>query len=126
MLRLLATRTPSAVLRAAPRCSLASPLATAPMPALRCAATPSLRRLCSTEAKPAEAAEEKEVLVYEGAKNKIVMTLKKLSIANLGFAVMSAPVLQYITSAAGAGGKGVAMSGLVRHTQCFFFVRRAP
>ncbi len=51
--------------------------------------------------------------VYEGAKNKIVMTLKLASIANLGFAVASVPLLQYITAATGNEGKGVAMSALL-------------
>ena len=51
--------------------------------------------------------------MYEGAKNQIVKTLKKLSVANLGFAVASAPLLQYITAATGSSGKGVAMSGLL-------------
>jgi len=53
------------------------------------------------------------MMVYEGAKNKIVTTLKMASIANLGFALASAPLLQYITAASGASGKGVAMSGLL-------------
>lgn len=52
-------------------------------------------------------------MVYDGAKNKIVTTLKKLSIANLGFAVGSVPLLQYITAAQGAAGKGTAMSSLL-------------
>ena len=39
--------------------------------------------------------------------------LKKVSIANLGFAVASAPILQYITSATGQGGKGSVMSALL-------------
>ena len=41
------------------------------------------------------------------------MMLKKVSIANLGFAVASAPILQYITSATGQGGKGSVMSALL-------------
>lgn len=41
------------------------------------------------------------------------MTLKKVSIANLGFALASAPLLQYITSATGQGGKGTVMSALI-------------
>ena len=52
-------------------------------------------------------------MLYEGAKNKIVKSLKTVSIANLGFAVASAPLLQYITAASGNSGKGVAMSGLL-------------
>ncbi|KAL3931939.1 MAG: hypothetical protein SGPRY_000912 [Prymnesium sp.] len=55
----------------------------------------------------------KEEVIFEGGKNKIVGTLKKLSIANLGFALASAPLLQYITSASGSPGKGIAMSGLL-------------
>jgi hypothetical protein len=74
--------------------------------------------------------------MFEGAKNKIVKTLKLASIANLGFAVASGtpalapcqrricrslalcaratvPLLQYITAASGASGKGVAMSMLL-------------
>ena len=51
--------------------------------------------------------------VYDGAKNKVVQTLKKLSVANMAFALGSAPLIQYITSASGMGGKGVAMSSLL-------------
>ena len=40
-------------------------------------------------------------------------TLKRLSVANLGFAVAAAPLLQYITNATGAPGKGVAMSAVL-------------
>ena len=43
----------------------------------------------------------------------VVSTLKMASIANLGFAVASVPLLQYITSATGNSGKGVAMSSLL-------------
>ena len=39
--------------------------------------------------------------------------LKKVSIANLGFALASAPLLHYITSASGQGGKGSVMSALL-------------
>ena len=55
----------------------------------------------------------KEELIFEGGKNKIVTTLKKLSIANLAFALAGTPLLQYITSATGNPGKGIAMSGLL-------------
>lgn len=41
------------------------------------------------------------------------MMLKKVSIANLGFALTSTPLLYYITSAGGQGGKGVVMSALL-------------
>ena len=41
------------------------------------------------------------------------MVLKKVSIANLGFALASAPLLHYITSASGQGGKGSVMSALL-------------
>lgn len=51
--------------------------------------------------------------VYEGAKNKVVKTIKTVSIANLGFAVASAPLLQYITQLSGNPGKGIAMSSLL-------------
>lgn len=80
----------------------------------------SALRFCSGKAEeppkeaPAAAASTEPQLVYEGAKNKIVSTLKMASIANLGFAVASAPILQYITAASGNSGKGVAMSSLVR------------
>ena len=39
------------------------------------------------------------------ARAQAVMMLKKVSIANLGFALASAPLLHYITSASGQGGK---------------------
>lgn len=55
----------------------------------------------------------KEEFIFEGGKNKVVATLKKLSIANLGFALAGTPILQYITSATGNPGKGIAMSGLI-------------
>ena len=37
------------------------------------------------------------------ARAQAVMMLKKVSIANLGFALASAPLLHYITSASGQG-----------------------
>jgi len=43
----------------------------------------------------------------------MVRVLKKASIGNLAFAVLSAPVLHFITSQTGNGGKGVAMSTLL-------------
>ena len=99
-----------------------SSLLCAPPAALLRPATISLARFGSGKAEAAPpddaakveaAAAEEPKLVYEGAKNKIVKTLKKLSVANLGFAVAATPVLQYITAASGSSGKGVAMSGLL-------------
>ena len=52
-------------------------------------------------------------MIFEGGKTKAVTTLKRLSVANLGFAVGAAPLLQYITNATGAPGKGVAMSAVL-------------
>ena len=116
------------------RCAL-SLRAAARAPALLCGRAPSLLRPAlapsplhrgcvglrfgsgkAEEAPKAEAAAEATapVLVYEGAKNKIVTTLKMASIANLGFALSSVPILQYITQATGNPGKGAAMSSLVR------------
>lgn len=91
------------------------------LPPLRCLDTvhaPSwtCRRHCSSDAAAKEdspPANGAPALVYEGAKNKIVLSLKKVSIGNLGFAVASMPILQYITSASGSPGKGVAMSALL-------------
>ena len=83
----------------------------------------SCRALCTEAPKPeAEPAKDdilfsgKDEIIFEGGKNKIVTTLKKLSIANLTFALAGTPLLQYITSATGNPGKGMAMSGLL----CFF------
>ena len=70
-------------------------------------------RFCS--GRPADDGSE-PVLLYEGAKNKIVKTIKMVSIANLGFAIGACPVLHYVTSMAGSPGKGIAMSGLVCRT----------
>ena len=50
-------------------------------------------------------------MIFEGGKTAVT-TLKKLGVANLGFAVAAAPLLQYITNA-GAPGKGVAMSAVL-------------
>ena len=78
------------------------------------------RRLCTPAEAPAEEAKpasfiggDEEKLIYTGGQNKAVVMLKKVSIANLGFAVASTPVLQYITQATGQGGKGAVMSGLL-------------
>jgi len=80
------------------------------------------QRWCSGGAAPTEEKaappEDKEPStgpnhVYEGAKNKVVKTIKTVSIANLGFAVASAPLLQYITQLSGSPGKGIAMSSLL-------------
>jgi len=40
---------------------------------------------------------------FQGNKDQIVRRLKMASVANLGFAAASAPVLQYITSMSGNG-----------------------
>ena len=100
----------------------ASPLCRALAPSIassRCAGA-SVYRFCSSQPDQPRESEappsDKPALVYEGAKNKIVITLKTLSIANLGFAVVSAPILQYITAAHGNSGKGTAMAALVRAT----------
>ena len=58
---------------------------------------------------------EEPALVYEGAKNKIVRTLKTLSIANLAFAVAATPILQYITAASGNSARAWPCQGC-----CFF------
>jgi len=68
-------------------------------------------RWCSTKAEepPAESkpADDKPMVLFEGAKNKLVMHLKMVSIGNLGLAITTTPVLQYV-----AGAKGMLMSGL--------------
>jgi hypothetical protein len=69
-------------------------------------------RNCSTKIDDTKTTEF-EGVVYDGAKNKVVGTLKMLSVANLGFALASAPIIQYITAAAQMPGKGVAMSSLL-------------
>lgn len=91
-------------------------LALGPAPTLRLGAPRLLARSrCSGAAAPAEdeppAAEPP--LIYEGAKNKIVATIKKVSIANLGFAIASTPLLYVATNAMGSPGKGIAMSSLL-------------
>ena len=91
----------------------------APLPAL--ASWQPWARPCSgtsTEAKAQEGEanvqESKEpVIVFEGAKNQVVQTLKKVSVANLGFAIASTPILHYITAQMGSPGKGTAMSALL-------------
>jgi hypothetical protein len=69
-------------------------------------------RNCSTAApkaddKPVEKPSDKPMLLFEGAKNKLVKHLKMVSIGNFALAVTTAPVLQYA-----AGTKGMLMSGL--------------
>ena len=68
-------------------------------------------RWCSTKAEepPAESkpVDDKPTVLFEGAKNKLVMHLKMVSIGNLGLAITTTPVLQYV-----AGAKGMLMSGL--------------
>ena len=51
--------------------------------------------------------------VFTGPKAGLVTTMKRVSIANLSFAVTSAPLLYYITNLAGTPVKGVAMSALL-------------
>ena len=123
MLRLAARAGPlSSVLRCGAPALLRPALATravrpcVPIPVLRAAS-----RCCSGTAAGGGDSGKKEAddkvfegQVFEGAKNKVVTTIKKVSIANLGFAIASVPVLQYITAASGNPGKGVAMSALVR------------
>jgi len=43
----------------------------------------------------------------------MVKVLKQLSIGNLGFAISGTPLLHYITSQTGNGGKGIAMAALL-------------
>lgn len=100
------------------RCTI-SPLRSAtcarPLAALKPSCTLGYR-FCSSKAEETPAAPVDDgapKLLFEGAKAKIVKTLKMASIANLGFAALSVPLLQYITSATGAGGKGAAMSALL-------------
>ena len=85
-----------------------------PMPMLHTATRCCSGAAASDTGKKEEDAKVFEGQVFEGAKNKVVTTIKKVSIANLGFAIASAPILQYITAASGNSGKGVAMSALVR------------
>ena len=58
-------------------------------------------------------AAEAPVMLFEGPKAKLVRTMKMVSIANLGFAVASTPILYAVTLASGAPGKGIAMSALL-------------
>jgi hypothetical protein len=84
------------------------PTLSARLPAL------SSRLLCTVPPeKEAYPIPEKEELIFEGGKTQVVKTLKRLSIANLGFALASTPLLYYITNATGHGGKGMAMSSLL-------------
>ena len=76
-------------------CSLR--LASRALPALaRAPALAAPRRLLCDGA-PKGYTEEK--VIFEGGKTQAVTTLKRLSVANLGFAVGAAPLLQYITAA---------------------------
>ena len=52
-------------------------------------------------------------LVFEGPKASLVRTMKVVSVANLTFAMISSPLLCYVTNLADAPGKGVAMSILL-------------
>ena len=90
-------------------CSLR--LASRALPALARAPAlaPPRRLLC--DGAPKGYTEEK--VIFEGGKTQAVTTLKRLSVANLAFAVGAAPLLQYITNATGAPGKGVAMSAVL-------------
>ena len=111
MLR-IGTRGVLASARLAPRCP---PFTRAPL----CA--PALRRLCDSAGPDADAgpkvdasgAYESEAVLFEGGKNTMVKTLKMASIANLGFALASAPLLHFITSQTGHEATGWAMSGLL-------------
>jgi len=76
----------------------------------------------STKADPPPAAEqpaEEEQpalpagVLFEGPKASLVSTMKKVSIANLSFAVVSSPIIYAATLASGAPGKGIAMSALL-------------
>jgi len=78
------------------------------------------RRTLTTGApEPKAAADEEKVpdtephLLFEGPKASLVRTMKLVSVSNLGFAIVSSPILYYATSAAGAPGKGIAMSALL-------------
>jgi len=92
-----------------------------PLAAARpCLSSRTVRAFCTSEpnkeAAPAEAApaqEEAPTLLFTGGKNQMVKYLKKASILNLGFAISAAPLLHYITSASGSGGKGIAMSAIL-------------
>ena len=100
-----ATRTRGAPLHRAAPSALLRPVARPPLSRALCSAPPK------DGAAPAAEAETK--VLFIGSKNRMVSTLKKLSIANLGFAGASAPLLYYITSATGGGGKGIAMSAIL-------------
>jgi hypothetical protein len=79
------------------------------------AACASPRRWLSAKAEvPGQPpAAEAPVMLFEGPKAKLVRTMKMVSIANLGFAVASTPILYAVTLASGAPGKGIAMSALL-------------
>lgn len=105
-----------------PVCSLAGRGMNLPQALVRCAPTlhslhqPALRHL-SSGASPADnsepAAEPKPRLLFDGAKSFMVIRIKQASLANLGFAVTSAPLLYYITALSGNSGKGIAMSTIL-------------
>jgi hypothetical protein len=110
-------RSSTAALRSAS--GLGRPSLWSAAPAARCAPCGAARLLC-TPAAPDAAAQEataacdaEGTLLFEGGKARIIKTLKMASLANLGFAAASAPVLHYITSQTGHGGTGVAMAGLL-------------
>merc|ERR1712087_709453 len=75
-----------------------------------CTSTPLSKSHEPTKDAPQE---ETPSLLFTGGKNQMVKYLKKASIANLGFAFSAAPLLHYITSATGSGGKGIAMSAIL-------------
>ena len=79
------------------------------------AAIASPRRWLSAKAEVPEQppAAEAPMMLFEGPKAKLVRTMKMVSIANLGFAVASTPILYAVTLASGAPGKGIAMSALL-------------
>ena len=59
------------------------------------------------------AADEAPVCLFEGPKGSLVTTMKRVSIANLTFALVSSPIICAATQAGGAPGKGIAMSALL-------------
>ena len=79
---------------------------------------PALRRCLCSEAPKApepepEPAPEVPKLLFSSPKEKMVKTIKMVSIGNLMFGVAATPLLYYITSMVGSGGKGIAMSSLI-------------
>ena len=79
------------------------------------------RRSLSTSAPPPEEAppvtaaseDEPAALVFEGPKAGLVRTMKMVSVGNLSFAIVAAPLLYLVTDASGSPGKGIAMSALL-------------